>query len=103
MKDKQPCIKCGKLIHVDVFVNLRTIMQLNRVRPEEYVETIANLEGLQIELAQEFVDHQMGHNCNRSEPPCPACAAPLKTWHAIRCLRCNWRRDPNRFLTEYYN
>jgi len=77
-------------------------MALKKLRPEEYVPTIVRLEGTTAELAQEFVDHHMRLGCIKSEPPCPSCGSPLKTWRATGCWSCGWRRDLSRRLTDYY-
>lgn len=77
-------------------------MALKKLRHDEYVPTIVRLEGITAELAQEFVDHRMRLDCVKSEPPCPTCGSPLKTWHATGCWKCGWRRDLRRQLTDYY-
>ena len=99
---KEVCIKCGEHIHADYSVSIKTVMKLSDLNSSEYVNRICELEGISKERAQEYVDHKMGHNCNSSEPPCPKCAAPLKTWHAKMCLKCGWQRDLSKNLTEYY-
>jgi hypothetical protein len=97
---REPCIRCGVLIATDHAVSLSTVMKLSRLPVDRVVDCIVEVEGLSRELAQEFVDHKMGHRCRAVEPPCPNCAAPLKTWHATGCRACGWRRDPARHLTN---
>lgn len=99
--NRAPCIRCGELISSDHAVSLPTVMKLSTLPVDRLVDRIVELEGMSRELAQEFVDHKMGHGCQSVEPPCPNCAAPLKTWHATGCRECDWRRDPSRHLTEY--
>ena len=98
--NREPCIRCGVLISTDHAVSLLTVMKLSKLRADRFVDRIVELEGIPRELAQEFVDHKMGHRCQRVEPPCPNCTAPLKTWHAMGCRACGWRRDPARHLTD---
>lgn len=100
--NREPCIKCGTSIAKDHSVSLKTVMRISKLSPGEYVEQIARLEGISNELAQEFVDHKMGNNCVKVEPPCPTCGAALKTWHSTGCWACGWRRDMNRHLPDYY-
>jgi hypothetical protein len=83
-------------------VSLRTVMLLGKLPPTEYVATIVRLEGLSPGQAQQFVDHHMGLDCVKSEPPCPNCGAALNTWHATGCWDCGWRRDANRQLPDYF-
>ena len=83
-------------------VSLKTVMLLGKLAPSEYAEKIVQVEGISRELAQEFVDHKMRHNCIKVEPPCPACGMPLKTWHATGCWGCGWRRDMKKQLPDYY-
>lgn len=100
----EPCLHCGAMITTNSGVSLRTIMLLGKVAPTEYVETISKAEGISRELAQEFVNHMMGHDCIKTEPPRPQCGTPLKTWHARSCLnlKCDWQRDANRPLSKHY-
>jgi hypothetical protein len=100
--NREPCIKCGQFISNDHPVSLRTVMLLSKLPPSAYADEIVRLEGISKELAQEFVDHKMGHRCVKTEPPCPNCGAALKTWHATGCWACNWRRDVSKSLPEYY-
>jgi len=99
---REPCLHCGTLIGSEQSVSLRTVMALTKLRPDEYVPSIVRLEGIAAELAQEFVDHRMGLGCVKSEPPCPSCGSPLKSWHATGCWSCGWRRDLSRQLADYY-
>lgn len=99
---REPCLHCGKQISKEDSVSLRTVSILNKLQPDEYVATIVRLEEMPTELAQEFVDHKMGLNCAKTEPPCPICAAPLKTWHATGCWHCGWRREANKGLPDYF-
>ncbi|MDP3654379.1 MAG: hypothetical protein Q8R67_22165 [Rhodoferax sp.] len=99
---KEPCIKCGTLINANHPVSLRTVMQLSNTPPSEYVDKIVEAEGIASDLAQEFVDHKMSFGCMKNEPPCPNCGTALKTWHAVSCLKCDWKREANRQLPEYY-
>jgi hypothetical protein len=87
---KEPCIRCGELIYVNYAVHLRTAGQLSKLKPSEFVDKIVQLEGVPRDVAQDFVNHKMGHACVKTQPPCPACRAPLKTWHAMHCLQCDW-------------
>ena len=99
---REPCLHCGMNIAKEHPVSLRTMMVLGKLPPDEYVETIARLEGMTRELAQEFVDHKMGLNCAKSAPPCPNCGGALKTWHATGCWGCGWRRDMNKQFPNYF-
>lgn len=101
MSQREPCIRCGVLIAKDSPVSLLTLVQLGKLPLDSHVDRIVELTGLSREAAQEFVDHRMRRGCVKTEPPCPACGAALKTWHATGCWGCGWRRDPARFLTEY--
>jgi len=91
---REPCIHCGTFILSDHGVTLRTVAQLSKHSPANYAEVISKLENIPLEVAQEFVDHKMGLRCDRTEPPCPVCSSPLKTWHATGCWSCGWRRHP---------
>lgn len=99
---KEPCIRCGALISSSHAVSLRTVTQLSKAAPSEYVDKIVEAEGVAKDVAQEFVDHKMHLDCIKCEPPCPQCGAPLKTWHAVHCLKCDWVRDEGKQLLEYY-
>lgn len=99
---REPCIKCGVSIATDHGVSLPTVMAISRLPADSLVDKIVEREQIPRELAQEIVDHKMGRRCNKTEPPCPNCGAPLKTWHATGCWGCGWRRDPEKHLPEYY-
>lgn len=101
MVDREPCIHCGVLIAKQSPVSLRTLMLLGKLPPDSRVDKIVELEGVSREIAQDYVDHRMRCACVKTQPPCPACRAALKTWHATGCWGCGWRRDPARFLTDY--
>ena len=101
--NREPCIRCGVMVSTEHPVSLMTVMQLAKLPVDRFVDRIVELEHIPRDLAQEFVDHQMGHRCDRAEPPCPVCDAPLKTWHATGCWTCGWRRDPARHLTDHYH
>src|SRR3990167_5489879 len=100
--NREPCIKCGVSVLVDHGVSLRTVARLSKLPPQTYADEISRLERIPREVAQEFVDHRMGHRCNKTDPPCPSCDSPLNTWHATGCWNCGWRRDLDRQLTDYY-
>lgn len=99
---REPCIRCGVSILLDHGVSLKTVMQLSKLAPSDYAKEIVVLEGIPLEVAQEFVDHKMGHRCAKVDPPCPTCGAALKTWHATGCWTCGWRRESGKPLTECY-
>lgn len=99
---KEPCIRCGVQIAVTHAVSLRTVMLLSETPQDQLVEKIHEIEGIAKDLAQEFVDHKMHRSCVKTEPPCPGCGAALKTWHAVHCLQCDWTRDEDKLLPEYY-
>jgi len=100
--NREPCIQCGTQIAKDHLVSLKTVMLLGNLPTSEHVEQIVRREGIPRELAQEFVDHKMGHGCVKVDPPCPSCGAALKTWHATGCWGCDWRRDMQKQLPDYY-
>jgi len=100
--EREPCLHCGMQIAKDGGVTLKTVMLLARIPPDERVATIVRSEGITGEAAQEYLDHKMGGNCVKTEPPCPSCGAALRTWHATGCWGCGWRRDANRQLPDYY-
>ena len=91
-QSKEVCIKCGQLIYVQAPVKLETLVHLKslKLNPKHYVEAIVQAENLPRDVVQDFVDHRMGMNCNKTQPPCPKCGAALKTWHARHCLKCDW-------------
>lgn len=100
--EREPCLKCGLYISTKTGVSMKTIMRLSKVPLEEYVRIIVEADGVSIEVAEDFVNHRMGHFCAKTKPPCPICRASLITWHATGCWTCGWRRDPNKHLPEYY-
>ena len=97
----EACINCGAKIHRNFPVSVKTLSNLGELTPDKYAQRIAELEGIALELAQEYVDHKMGHNCKNTRPLCPSCGSPLKTWRAKYCLKCNWRRDQGNDISEY--
>ena len=102
---KEICIHCGKLIWMHAPVKLATLAQLSiqKVKPDQFVDFIAKTDQLPRELVQDYVDHRMSLNCNKTDPPCPECGAALKTWHGTICAECGWKRDPDKPLPNYYS
>jgi RecJ-like exonuclease len=82
------CNRCGKEITA-FSPKLLTLSKIQKVRPSEYAQVIAELENVSIEIAKEWLCHESLAECTKKVGHCPFCGGELKTWSAKLCLHCH--------------
>jgi DNA-directed RNA polymerase subunit RPC12/RpoP len=82
------CERCGEQFESPV-VHLPTIMKLGKAAPADRAGIISAEEGVSIELARNWLHHNMHATCQKKVAHCSKCGGELRTWRAQWCPHCN--------------
>ena len=89
------CSRCGEALHW-AGPPLPTILVLQRTPRTDHVVRLAELEGVSVELAAEWVRHVYHKECDQRVAHCPKCGGLLRTDRARQCPHClhSWHHLP---------
>ncbi len=80
------CRRCGDA-EPPVWMTLRIAMGLGRAPLDRHAAIIADMAGVSLELATEYVRHLHG-KCTKRTVTCPKCGGELPALRTRRCPHC---------------